>query len=147
MTELRQSLHALVERPPALPVPVELVVARGARLGRRRRMARAAMGLALVAVASATGLNSALRGSGPGMGLASAGPKSAGYIAERPGGYMASGAWRITITRGGEVIELSSTSSDDCGGTGLILPGDEVRGSITGPGSTLRVGERFTCPE
>jgi hypothetical protein len=50
------------------------------------------------------------------------------------------------IVRGDQVIELDSASADDCGRTGLILPGDEVRGFISGPDSTLRVGEKFTCP-
>jgi hypothetical protein len=82
-----------------------------------------------------------------GVDLAAGGAITAGYIAERPGGYVAAGAWRITITRAGQVIELSSTTNDYCGRTAVILPGDEVRGSIVGPGSTLRVGERFTCPD
>jgi hypothetical protein len=148
MAELRQSLYALVEHPPALPVAVEIVAARGARFGRRRRQALyGTLGLALMAVAAAVGIGSALQGRESGVVLATAGPTSAGYVAERPGGYVATGTWRVTITRAGQVIELNSTSNDHCGRRGLILPGDEVRGSITGRGSTLRVGERFTCPD
>ena len=148
MAELRQSLHALVERPPAAPAPIEVVVARGTRYARRRRrvLRRAAAGLALVAVGSFAGLG-ASQDREHGVVLGSGGRTTAGYIAERPGGYIALGTWTVTITRGGRLIELSSTSSEHCGRTGVILPGDEVRGSITGPGSTLRVGERFTCPD
>lgn len=147
MAELRQSLHALVERPPAAPAPIELVAARAAGFERRRRAMYGAIGFALVAVASVTGVGVALQESESGVNVASTGPNSAGYIAERPGGYVATGTWRLTITRGAQVIELDSTSNDHCGRPGLILPGDKVRGSITGPDSTLRVGERFTCPE
>lgn len=147
MAELRQSLHALVEHPPAAPVAVELVAARAAGFERRRRAMYGAIGLALVAVASVTGLGVVRQGSESGVNLASAGPNSAGYIAEKAGGYVATGTWRLTITRGRQVMELDSTSDDHCGRIGLILPGDEVRGSITGPNSALRVGERFTCPE
>ena len=148
MAELRQSLRALVERPPARPVPVEVVAARGTRYARRRRTLRGlGAGLALVAVASIAGLGVARQGSEPSVVLSTGGRTSAGYVAERPGGYVATGTWTLTITRGGQVIELSSTSSDRCGPTGIIRPGDEVRGSIMGQGSTLRVGERFACPD
>ena len=147
MAELRQSLHALVERPPARPVPVEVVAARGTRYARRRRARLGACGLALVAVASIAGIGVARQDSEPEVVLGSGGRTTAGYVAERPGGYVAAGTWTVTITRGGQVIELSSTSSQPCGRTGVIRPGDEVRGSIMGRGSTLRVGERFTCPD
>ncbi len=147
MAELRQSLNALVERPPARPVPIEVVAARGARYARRRRALLGAGGLAFVAVATATALGVAQQDSERGVLLGSGERTTAGYVAERPGGYVAAGSWTVTITRGGQVIELSSTSSDHCGRTGVILPGDEVRGSITGRGSTLRVGERFACPD
>lgn len=147
MAELRPSLYALVDRPPTAPPAVEVVAARGARFGRRRRVRRGMVGLALVAVASIAGLEVARERSEDGVVLAAGGRTTAGYIAEQPGGYLAAGVWSVTITRGGQVIELSSATSDHCGRTGVILPGDEVRGSITGPGSSLRVGERFTCPE
>jgi hypothetical protein len=146
MADLRQSLHALVEHPPATPVPIEVVAARGARFGRRRRVLRGAVGLALVAVASAAGLGIARQDSKSGVVLATEGATTAGYVAEQPGGYLAAGTWQLTITRDGQVIELSSATSDYCGPIGVILPGDEVRGSITGRGSTLRAGEKFTCP-
>jgi hypothetical protein len=45
------------------------------------------------------------------------------------------------------VTELSSTKSEPCGRIGIIQPGDEVRGSISGQGATLRVGETFSCPD
>jgi hypothetical protein len=148
MAELRQSLYALVDRPPARPVPVEVVAARGARFTRRRRVWRTGIGVALVAVVvSAVGLGVSRQGSESGVVLDTDGSASAGYVAEQPGGYLAAGTWRLTITRDGQVIELSSTSSDHCGPTGVIRPGDEVRGSITGLGSSLRVGERFSCPD
>ena len=147
MAELRQSLYALVERPPARPPAVEIVAARGAAFARRRRVLRGAACLALVAVASAAGVGIIRQRSEPGVMLAAEGGTSAGYVAEEPGGYLAGGTWQLTITRGGQVIELSSTTHDHCGRTGVIRPGDEVRGSITGPGSTLRVGEKFTCPD
>lgn len=146
MADLRQSLQALVEHPPAAPAAVEVVAARAAGFERRRRTTYGAIGLAIVVVASVAGLGTPRQESDPGVNLASEGPESAGYIAEQPGGYVATGTWRLTITRGGQVIDLDSTSNDSCGRTGLILPGDEVRGSITGPNSTLRVGEGFTCP-
>ena len=146
MAELRRSLHALVDHPPATPAPVEVVAARAAGFVRRRRARSLVVALALLAMASGTGLRLAGQGSDPGVNLASDGPAHAGYIAERPGGFVATGTWRLTITRGGQVTVLDSASDDDCGRTGLILPGDEVRGSVTGPNSTLRVGERFSCP-
>lgn len=146
MSELRRSLHALVEHPPARPAGMEVVVARAARITRRRRAMQGAAGVALVALAAGAGITLARQDREPGMTLAADGPKIAGYIAERPGGYVATGSWRLTITRRDQVIELDSGSSDACGITGVIQPGDEVRGAITGPESTLRVGEKFTCP-
>ena len=147
MAELRQSLHALVERPPASPVAVEVVATRAARFARRRRATHGAIGLALVAFLAAGGFGLAGRDADSTMDLATHGPRSAGYIAERPGGYVASGTWRLTITRRGQVIQLDSTSHDNCGPIGVILAGDEVRGSVEGPGATLRVGEEFACPD
>jgi hypothetical protein len=147
MAELRQALHTLVERPPAPPVAVEAVAARGAHFGRRRRVLRSVAGLALVAVVSAVGLGVARQDADRSLRLASEGPRAAGYIAERPGGYVATGTWQVTITRDGQVTELSSTKSEPCGRIGIIQPGDEVRGSISGQGATLRVGETFSCPD
>ena len=147
MAELRESLHALVEHPPAPPVPVEVVAARAAGIVRRRRTTYGTVGLVLVAGLATGGFGLAAQAPPAGVHVASGGANSAGYIAEEAGGYVASGDWRLTITRGGQVIELDSASSEDCGRTGLILPGDEVRGSISGPSSSLRVGETFTCPE
>ena len=145
MAELRHALQTMVERPPTPPIPVEVVAARGAHLGRRRRVLRSVAGLALVAVASAVGLGVAHQDTDRSLGLAAQGPRTAGYVAENPGGYVASGTWHMTITRDGHVIELSSTTSDPCGPIGVIQPGDEVRGSIRGEGATLRVGETFRC--
>lgn len=147
MAELRQSLHTLVERPPAPPVAVEAVAARGARYARRRRVQRAGTALVLVAVASAAGSVVGRDREQSGVVLSTHGATQAGYVAEEPGGYIGTGTWTLRITRGGEVIELSSTSTGHCGRTGVILPGDEVRGSITGSNSTLRVGNDFSCPE
>jgi hypothetical protein len=146
MAELRQALQTLVEHPPAPPVAVEVVAARGAHFHRRRRVLRSVTGLALVAFASAVGLGIARQDVDRSLGLAAEGPRTAGYIAEKPGGYVATGIWRVTITREGQVIELSSTTSEPCGRIGIIQPGDEVRGSISGQGATLRVGEIFSCP-
>jgi hypothetical protein len=126
-----------------------MVAARGARFTRRRRRVRGAalVAASLVAVSSAAGLAFLRQGSAPAeVVLAGDGPRSAGYVAEQPGGYVATGTWQLTITREDEVIELRSPSSQACGRTGTIQPSDEVRGSITEPGSSLRVGERFTCP-
>ena len=147
MAELRQSLLALVERPPVTPVAVEIVAARGAGFARRRRVLRTGLAIGLVAVLSVAGSVLTRQDPETGVVLDTQGATSAGYIAEQPGGYVGTGTWRLTITRAGQVIELTSAASDDCGRTGVILPGDEVRGSITGPDSTLRVGERFSCPE
>ena len=146
MAELRQSLQSLVERAPASPAPLEVVAARAAAIGRRRRATIAAGCLAFVALAAMTGLGLSSRDAPPGVHVASGGDTSGAYIAEQPGGYVATGTWHLTITRGQQVIELDGSSAEDCGPTGLILPGDEVRGSITGPTSSLRVGERFSCP-
>ncbi|MEY2454091.1 MAG: hypothetical protein QOD92_3665 [Acidimicrobiaceae bacterium] len=147
MAELRQSLYALVEHPPTTPRAVEVVAAHGARFARRRRELRGAAGLALVVMVSAVGLGVARQDSKRSLFVATEGATTAGYVAEQPGGYIGTGTWHLMITRDGQVIELSSASSDHCGPIGVILPGDEVRGSITGRGSTLRVGEGFTCPD
>jgi hypothetical protein len=148
MSELQQAMRVLVDRPPTAPAPIETIAARGARFARRRHLVRGTVSLAVVgAIASAAGLAVAFHGSSPGqVVLSTGGPVSAGYIAEQPGGYVATGTWQLTITRGSEVIELRSPSSQSCGQTGIIQPGDEVRGSITGPHSSLRAGERFRCP-
>jgi hypothetical protein len=146
MTELRRSLYALVAQPPAAPVAIEIVVAHAARFRRRREVVRVAVGVGLVAAASAAVLGVGRHDSHRGVVLATEGATTAGYLAEQPGGYLATGTWNLTITRDSHAMELSSTSSDPCGPTGIILPGDEVRGSITGNGSTLRVGESFACP-
>ncbi|MDQ3756371.1 MAG: hypothetical protein M3394_00750 [Actinomycetota bacterium] len=147
MADLRQSLHAMVERPPSAPPPVETVATGAARFALRRHMLRGALVLALVVGAAAVGFGVTRQDSEPGISLATEGPAIAGYIAEQPGGYVAAGSWRLTITRGSQVIELNNTSSDDCGPTGVIRPGDEVRGSITGRGSRLLVGKKFACPD
>ena len=146
MSELRQALSVLVEHPPATPLPVEEVVARGARFTQRRRLLRVAAAVALVGVSSVGGVAVSRHSSAPGQIVAAGKSTSAGYIAQQPGGYVATGTWRLTITRGDDVIELVSPTSSPCGATGTIQAGDEVRGSITGPDSSLRVGERFTCP-
>ena len=146
MAELRSALQALVDRPPVVPAEVDVVAARSVRFARRRRAWRVAAGAA-VAMASAIGLSVAGQDEERGLELATAGPTSAGYIAERPGGYVATGTWHLTITRGNEVIELVSQASAPCGPVGVIQPGDEVRGSIAGPESSLRVGERFACQD
>lgn len=146
MPELRQALSVLVEHPPATPTPVEQLVARGARFTRRRRLLRVAAAVAFVGVLSAAGVAVSRQSSAPNHIVAAGGSMSAGYIAEQSGGYVATGTWRLTITRANEVIELASPSSPPCGPTGTIQAGDEVRGSILGPNSSLRVGESFTCP-
>lgn len=56
MADLRQSLNALVEHPPARPAPMDVVAARGVRFARRRRAARSASGLLMVAVVATAGL-------------------------------------------------------------------------------------------
>lgn len=145
MSELRHALSVLVEHPPATPVPVEQLVARGARFARRRRLQRVAGAAAFLAVSSVAGV-ALLQSPAPNHMVIAGGSPSAGYIAQQPGGYIATGTWRLTITRANEVIELASPSSPSCGATGIIQAGDEVRGSIIGPNSSLRAGEAFTCP-
>lgn len=147
MADLQRSLHALVDNPPFAPPPIATVAARGGALAQRRRTGRAIGALALAFVASAAAINVLSSDGENGLDVASDGLSSAGYVAENPGGYVATGAWTLTITRGDQVIELSSTTSDYCGPVGVILPGDEVRGSITGAASTLRVGETASCPD
>lgn len=146
MDDLRQSLQVLVHHPPVQPVGVEVVAARASRITQRRR---ARLGAALVAGAIASGavISVAWPAPKPDVLVAMDGSKTAGYVAERPGGYIASGTWRLTITRDELVIELSSASNHYCGPLGTIQPGDEVRGSISGPASTLRAGEGITCPD
>ena len=146
MPELRQALYALVEHPPTTPPPVEHLVARGARFKRRRRLVRVLAVVAFIGASSVAGVAVSRQSSARELIVAAEGSTSAGYIAEQSGGYVATGTWRLTITRGNEVIELASPSSPPCGATGTIKAGDEVRGSITGPNSSLRVGERFACP-
>ena len=147
MAELREALQALVDQPLERPPSTDLVAARGAHLRRRRRRARlGAAGVALVALGPAVGLGIARLDDDDRLVVAMEGATTAGYIAENPGGYVATGVWSLTITRGGQVIELSSTSNDYCGPIGVIQPGDEVRGAITGEASLLRAGERFACP-
>ncbi len=146
MPELREALYVLVEHPPATPTPVELLVARGDGFKRRRRLLRVLAAVAFVGVPCAAGVAVWQQSSAPELIVAAEGSTSAGYIAEQSGGYVATGTWRLTITRGNEVIELASPSSPPCGATGTIQAGDEVRGSITGPNSSLRAGERFSCP-
>src|SRR5688572_6369122 len=117
MPGLRQALSALVEHPPATPTPVELVVARGARFTRRRRLLRVAAAVAFVGLSSVAGVAVSRRSSPPNVMVALGGNTSAGYIARRPGGYIATGTWRLTITRANEVIELASPTSPPCGAT------------------------------
>ena len=147
MGELGRSMKMLVDRPPAAPPPVEVIAANGVRFARRRRTRRVVACLACTAVVSIAVLEVVRQSSEDRVVLAAGGRTTGAYIAAQPGGYVAAGSWAITITRGGQTIELSSTTDDDCGRTGVILPGDVVRGSITGERSTLRVGEQFTCPD
>lgn len=146
MPELREALTVLVEHPPATPPPMDEVVARGDRFTRRRRLRRVATAVALVGVSSLVGVAISRPSPAPNVMVAAGGSSSAGYIARQSGGYIATRTWRLTITRGNEVIELASPLSPTCGATGTIQAGDEVRGSITGPDSSLRAGESFTCP-
>lgn len=146
MDDLRQSLQVLVHHPPVQPAGIEVVAARASQITRRRR-ARLGAAFMAGAIASAAAISAAWPESEPDVLVAMDGSKTAGYIAERPGGYIASGTWRLTITRGEVVIELTSATNDYCGPLGTIQPGDEVRGSITGPASILRAGEEFTCPD
>jgi hypothetical protein len=139
-------MQAMVERPPITPPAASVVAARGVQFARVRQQRRGALALLVVLGVGVAAFNATRADDRRGISVASEGTAAAGYIAEAPGGYVAEGAWRLTITRGREVIELSSTSSPDCGSTGIILPGDHVRGSITGSMSRLSVGERLTCP-
>ena len=146
MSDLRLALHALVEHPPAAPPSIDELAARGAGFTRRRRVQRATAG-ALAGLCALAGVATAsLESSTPGVTVAADGPASAGYIAEHPGGYVATGTWQLTIRRQGQVIVLASTTSPACADSGMIQPGDEVRGLISGPESSLRVGESFACP-
>lgn len=147
MPDLKQSLHVLVDHPPVAPPDPSIVAARGEQFARRRQQWRGALAL-LVLLGTGAGVFGATRSDQErGISVASQGTMAAGYIAEAPGGYVAEGSWRLTITRGDEVIELSSATSPACGTTGVIRPGDEVRGWITGSMSKLSVGERFTCSQ
>lgn len=145
MADLRQSLHRLVEQPLAQPASVEGIAERARTFARRRQLQRSGAALLLAAIVGTASLV-VTRDGDDGISVAAEGVTSAGYIAEARGGYIATGTWKLTITRGTQVIELSGPSSPHCGPIGLIQPGDEVRGSIVGPDSTLRVGEKFRCP-
>lgn len=147
MTDLRDAFQSLVAHPTSAPRPIAGVVARGERLARRRRLRRVAVTGALAGISLVGTFVAIQHDSDPEIVLATEGPRSAGYIAEAPGGYVATGVWRLTITRGDQIFELSSAVSQSCGGTGTIRPGDHVRGFITGPDSSLRVGDSFACSQ
>lgn len=73
MTELRQALYALVDRPPVAPADIEFVAARGARFVRRRRMLRGATGLAVAVLASAAAFGLTRQNSDPTVVVATEG--------------------------------------------------------------------------
>jgi hypothetical protein len=73
MTELRDALHALVDRPPVAPVDVEVVAARGARFIRRQWMLRGGAVALVLVVLLAAGLGLTRQSSDPGVHVAARG--------------------------------------------------------------------------
>ena len=51
---------------------------------------------------------------------------SCSYDATRPGGYRATGRWRIEITRNGITSLFTERDAPPCGAVGVIQPGDRV---------------------
>ena len=147
MTDLSTVLRTLVDRPTAPPDPVEEVVARSRRVRARRRWIQAGSAAA-AAVGLLAGFGALITRDDPGgttVALGGDGTESAGYLAVAPGGYEGAGIWRLTIVRHGETIEFTSETSAPCGSTGVIQPGDEVRGEIRSGDSVLRAGEDAHC--
>lgn len=146
MTELATILRSFAEQPVAPAPSIESLVERGRN--HRRRRGALITGLAMVSlVAGAVAIN--VTGDRPGgvsINVAGPGSRSAAYTAIAPGGYEASGVWRLTIVRAGNRILYSDTTSPACGAIGAIQPGDRVYGEIHTPESVLRAGEGARCP-
>lgn len=145
MGTLRSELQALVEVPPAPAPSIEEVAVSAGRLRRNRAWMASGM-TALVLAGAVLGLNWMPNRPRPTeVVVGGGGPAAAGYIARNPGGYEASGEWRLTIERGDQIIDLRSGGAPRCRPVGFIRPGDEVRGSVSGEGSTLKAGEDAGC--
>lgn len=140
---LRSELQTLIDSPPAPPPSVGDIASRATRI-RRARMSAASVGLVLVlAAVGAVSLRGGARPTEVVVG--GGGPAAAGYVAKAPGGYEGHGDWRLTITRGHQVIHLRAGQAASCQAVGFIRPGDEVRGWVSGEDSSLKAGENAGC--
>ena len=111
MAELQQCLYALVEHPPSAPSPIEVVVARGRRFARRRRMQRGAVGLGLVLVVSAAGLGVTQRSSERGEIQAAAGAGDAVSYPDEAGDGLGPGAEAAAF----DIVRVGWAPSSDGG--------------------------------
>ncbi len=144
MSELSTALRTLVEYPPVPAPPLDAVVSRSRRFRVRRRIAQAMSASVVIGMVAVVGF-AIIRPKPITITVTGPGPHTAGYIAEKPGGYEGQGNWRLTILRGIETIELTSANNSSCGPTGTIKPGDKVTGEISDPRSLLRAGEEAHC--
>lgn len=145
MSELSHALRSLVEHPPAPAPPLHAVAARSRRFRVRSHIARMISTTVVIGLVAAMGFAIARPKPVTIITVGGPGPHSAGYIAEKPGGYEGQGNWKLTILRGTETIELTSANSSSCGPIGTIKPGDKVTGIISDPHSLLRAGEEAHC--
>ncbi len=144
MSRLRTEMQTLIESPPAPAAPVSDLIVRAAQIRRHRSgVASVIAVLTLAASLFAAALPDKDRPTQVDVG--GGGPASAGYIAKEPGGYEGTGDWTLTIKRGDQVIELRSGHAANCQPIGFIRAGDEVRGSVSGAASSLKVGETAGC--
>ena len=145
MIELSHALRSLVEHPPAPAPPFHKVAERSRRYRVRSHIARILSTTVVIGLVAAMGFALARPKPVTIITVGGPGPHSAGYIAEKPGGYAGQGNWKLTILRGTETIELTSADSPSCGPIGTIKPGDKVTGLISDPHSLLRAGEEAHC--
>lgn len=145
MSELSHALRSLVEHPPAPAPPLHAVAARSRRFRVRSHIARIISTTVVIGLVAAMGFAIARPKPVTIITVGGPGPHSAGYIAEKPGGYEGQGNWKLTILRGTERIEMTSASSPSCGPIGTIRPGDKVTGLISDRHSLLRAGEEAHC--
>ena len=145
MSELSLALRSLVEHPLAPAPPLHAVAARSRRFRVRSHIARMISTTVVIGLVAAMGFAIARPKPVTIISIGGPGPHSAGYIAEKPGGYSGKGNWKLTILRGAETIELTSENSSSCGPIGTIKAGDRVTGVILDPHSLLRAGEEAHC--
>lgn len=144
MSTLERHLRAAVDRPPFPPAPIEELQRRRIRLARRRWFRRCAGALGVGGVVAVGAL--ALTGTADetSVRVAGDGPTTRTIVATAPGGYVASGDWRLVIVRGDERIELDDEHSAPCGDD-TIAAGDVLTAAIGDHRSSIRAGEGHGC--